>query len=109
MALSPDLQALNRYLRDQNVARVGRIAGVAVLKPELVVSPIAPGGFVPPKPWMRSAVAGRWCVRYRYHADHEFLRYTHRAETPADLVRFMRDGFRGNAYLDVLSVWEAAK
>lgn len=62
----------------------------------------------PPDPWMQSAPNGRWCVVYRYVADSPLYRKTYRADSPADLVRFMRDCFRGNPYLVVCKIWEAA-
>ena len=105
MALRPDHQALDLYLRDVNAGRSERVTGVTVLEPEPVTAPMVPGGFVPPKAWMRSTPDGPFCVRYRYRVD-EYV-YRHRADTPADLVRFMRDAFRGNPYLDVLKVYEA--
>jgi hypothetical protein len=105
MALSPDLSALDRSLRSQNGARVERLRGTATAVDEPAVAvPQAKGAFVPPVAHLRSVVAGSWCVRYRYALDD--YAYTHRADSPADLVRFMRDAFQGNQYLDVLRVWE---
>lgn len=101
MGLTDDLKAIDRYFHEQNTARRERISGAAVAERPAV--PVASSGFVPPLPWMRSAPDGRFCVRYRFSVDD--YAYTHRASSPADLGRFMRDMFTGGA-VDVLKVWE---
>lgn len=67
---------------------------------------VEPSTVAPMVPWMRNDPAGRWCVVYRYVADSPLYRKTHRASSPADLVRWMRDFIQGNRFLIVCKVFE---
>lgn len=97
------LRRLDRAYRDENEDRRERLTADPATPVALVE---APSGFKPPDPWMRSTPNGRYRVRYRYAADMPGMRYLHKSDTPADLVRFMRDAFRGNEFLIVIAVFE---
>lgn len=106
-------KALDEHLRDENAERVERIR---TRERGVCVAPVAPSpadvlaeweARRPKYPaWRASVPDGRFRVRYHYVCDRPGMRYVHQAETPADLVRWMRDYLSESA--DVVEIWEAA-
>lgn len=105
MALPQPLRTLDRQLRDENADRVERLRrGTAVMEPSPAAAPAA-RRLEPPPAYMWST-DGPYRVTYRYAGDSPFMTYTHAADSPADLVRFMRDFFRGKEHLVVVRLFE---
>lgn len=105
MALPPELRAVNDAYREQNEARYARVFESPEPAPYGPDEAPEPRPVAPLQPWMRSARTGRWCVRWNTVGQNTYDRFTHRAETSADLVRFMRDEFKGSAFIRVWRVW----
>lgn len=103
MALSPELKALDAHLR-RSRATVAERPETPTLVERESADP-EQYKFVPPPAYLHSAPDGAYAVRYRFAADRPGMRYLHRAENPADLVRFMASQF-GQRYVIVIELFE---
>lgn len=117
--LTGALKAIDDHYREENRERRDRlsrdmpagrtvVAGVAVEGIPDDLARCVPRGITGRPHANQRSTGGPWRVRYRYAADHPYMNYTHSCDSAADLVRFMRDHFFGNAHLQVLRVWVEA-